>query len=185
MRPKPRQGGIGGAGSEGGCGDGGDGGASHSGICVALPPKRKLRPLVMQQAALYVICAQYSGRCGRSVAARVRAGCGGVGCGGLRGAPHAPRTAIAAHRRTRPSFSSGDQSCQVGRSGCPLRLLAPSSRTCLRTQARAGACWARAVRKGRRRVRRRGLRGWRAPVLMPSENLTGTVSVTEASGASA
>ena len=33
---------------------------THAGMCVALPPKRKLRPLPMQQAAPYVICAQYS-----------------------------------------------------------------------------------------------------------------------------
>ena len=65
---------------EGGGGGGGNGGEGHSGICVALPPNMKLRPLPMQQAALNVTCAQY--RCGRSVAARVRAGCGGAGCEG-------------------------------------------------------------------------------------------------------
>ena len=100
---------------------------------------------------------QYS--CGRSVAARVRAGCAGAGCEGLRGAPHAPRTPICPHRRTRPSFSSVSHPRSVGQSGCPLRLLAPTSRTCLRTQGRAGACWAHAVWKGRRRVRRKGLAG--------------------------
>ena len=73
---------CGGGEGEGGGGDGGggEGSASHAGICVALPPKRKLRPLFKQQATLYVICAQYS--CGRSVAARVRVGCGGTGCEG-------------------------------------------------------------------------------------------------------
>ena len=46
---------------EGGGGGGGNGGEGHSGICVALPPNMKLRPLPMQQAALNVICAPYSG----------------------------------------------------------------------------------------------------------------------------
>ena len=35
---------------EGGGGGGGNGGEGHSGICVALPPNMKLRPLPMQQA---------------------------------------------------------------------------------------------------------------------------------------
>ena len=56
---------------EGGGGGGGNGGEGHSGICVALPPNMKLRPLGTQQAAPNVICAQYS--CGGSVAALVRA----------------------------------------------------------------------------------------------------------------
>ena len=68
-------GGGGGGGSEGG-GGGSEGGASQKGICVALPPKRKLRPWLMQQAALNVICAQYSWQ------VRPRSGC--EGAGGLR-----------------------------------------------------------------------------------------------------
>ena len=68
-------------GGEGECG-GGEGGASHAGIWVALPPKRKLRPWLMQQAALNVICAQYSWQL------RPLSGCEGA-CGlrwcGLRG----------------------------------------------------------------------------------------------------
>ena len=173
---------VGGGGGEGGGGS--EGGASQKGICVALPPKRKLRPWLMQQAALNVICAQYSASCGRSVAARMRAGCGGTGCEGLRGAPHAPRTPMCPHTRTRSSFSSVSHPGPVGQSGCPLRLLAPTSRTCLRTQGRAGACWARAVWKWRRRVWRRGLRGWHAPVVTPPASVRLT-SFTEASVASA
>ena len=172
---------------EGGGGEGGGGGgAVHCSIWSALPPKRKLRPLPMQQAALYVTCAQYSWQvrplsgCEGACGLRLRCGLRGLACG----APHAPRTPIGPHRRTRPSFSSETHSGPVGPPGCPLRPLAPTSRTCLRTQG-AGACWTRAVWKGRRGVRRRGLRGWRAPVLTPPALLTGTVSVTVESAESA
>ena len=131
---------------EGGGGGGSEGGEGHSSICVALPPNMKLRPLLVQQATPNVICAQYS--CGGSVTARVRAGCGGAGCEGLRGAPHAPRTSMCPRRRTRPSFSSETHQGLVGLPGCPLRLLPPTSRTCLRTQG-AGACWVLAGHCGR------------------------------------
>ena len=51
----------------GGDGDGGEGGKSSAGgsgqssICFALPAKAKLRPLGMQQATEYVICATVAG----------------------------------------------------------------------------------------------------------------------------
>ena len=48
-----------GGGGEGGSRKGGAGGSGQSSTCFALPAKAKLRPLGMQQATEYVICAQW------------------------------------------------------------------------------------------------------------------------------
>ena len=168
---------------EGGGGGGGNGGEGHSGICVALPPNMKLRPLFMQQAAPNVICAQYSTvaaaqwlrGCVRAAVVRAALVRAARACVGRH--THQELRCVLIEERDRLTLLFRIQAQWVGRVVPSDSLLRRAELACARRGGRALAGHTPCGRGGAE-CGKRGLRGWRAPVLTLFAKVTGSVSVT-------